>query len=62
MDPGGLGALLGVGILGAVGLTAYLYDRCVHYRSTPPVSNVTNPLLVRRSSFKVKNLFNHVQF
>ena len=58
MDPGSIGALAGLGILSDVGVTVYIYDKCM-YRAPPPISK---PLLVQKKSFKVKNLFNHVQF
>jgi len=60
MDPGGIGALIGVGIMVVIGCSVYIYDRYV-YKPTDDYIRVFNPLLQKKSSFKVKNLFNHVQ-
>lgn len=60
MDAGGSGALIGVGIILVIGCSVYIYDRCV-YKPTDEYVRTFNPLLQKKSSFKVKNLFNHVQ-
>jgi hypothetical protein len=60
MDAGGIGALLGVGIMALIGLSVCIYDRCV-YKPKDEYVRIFNPLLQKKQSFKVKNLFNHVQ-
>ena len=59
MDAGGLGALIGISVMAVIGLAVCIYDRCV-YKPKDEI-RVTNPLLVKKKSFKVKNLFNHIQ-
>jgi hypothetical protein len=56
MDPGGIGAVVGVCILAVVGIGMCVYDR---YKE--PDTTYSNPLLTKKRSFKVKNLFNHVE-
>ncbi len=58
MDPGGLGAVIGLSLMGLVCLSCYIRDKC----KTNEYSQTTNPLLVKKKSFKVKNLFQHVDF
>lgn len=60
MDAGGIGALIGVSVMAAIGLAVCIYDRYI-YEPKDEIVQV-NPLLVKKKSFKVKNLFNHVQF
>ena len=57
MDVGIIGAVIGVSVVVGIGITAYIYDHCFH----KSIVETNNPLLVKRKSFKVKNLFNHVQ-
>lgn len=57
MDPGGIGALIGTITMVLIGIGVCVYDR-YYYKKQAPVSN---PLLVKKRSFKVKNLFNHVE-
>jgi hypothetical protein len=58
MDPGSIGVLAGLGILSVVGATVYIYDKC--YTSSHTV--ISTPLLAKQRSFKVRNLFSHVEF
>lgn len=60
MDAGGIGALIGVSVMAAIGIGVCIYDRYV-YKPKDEVIQVTNPLLIKKRSFKVKNLFSHVQ-
>lgn len=59
MDAGGIGALIGVSVMIAIGVSTYVYDRCVYHVSSD--IRTINPLLIKKKSFKVKDLFNHVQ-
>jgi hypothetical protein len=59
MDPGGIGAVVGISIMGLIGLSVCLYDKCV-YRA-PDEHRVTNPLIIKKRSFKVKDLFGHME-
>lgn len=58
MDPGGLGALIGVSIMITVSVGIYIYDKCM-VKEQP---NTRNPLLIRKKPFKMKNLFTHIEF
>jgi hypothetical protein len=58
MDAGGIGAVIGVGIMLLIGITTYVYDRCM--KPKDEYIRVFNPLL-KKPAFKVKNLFNHVE-
>lgn len=60
MDAGGVGALIGISVMVAIGLSVCIYDRYI-YKPKDEIVQVKNPLLVKKKSFKVKNLFNHVQ-
>jgi tetrahydromethanopterin S-methyltransferase subunit D len=60
MDAGGIGALIGVGVMVVIGISVYVYDRCI-YKPKDEYIRVFNPLLQKKPSFKVKNLFNHVE-
>jgi len=55
MDPAGIGALIGVGIMGFVYSSISVY----HYCKKKPAE--INPLLVRHRSSRPKNLFSHVE-
>jgi hypothetical protein len=57
MDAGGLGALIGISLMVTISISICLYDKC----RTKKQIETNNPLLIKRSSFKVKNLFSHVQ-
>jgi len=57
MDPGGIGAVIGICMLAVVGIGACIYDRCKKNNESSP----SNPLLTKKRSFKVKNLFSHVE-
>lgn len=59
MDAGAVGAIIGASIIGLVAVGACVYDRCVH--RPPEQIMVTNPLLKKHSTFKVKNLFSHME-
>jgi hypothetical protein len=59
MDPAGIGALIGVGIMAFCAVTVCIYDRCK--KPSKQTVAVTNPLLMKKRSFKVKNLFSHVE-
>lgn len=60
MDAGAAGAVIGIGVMVVIGIGVYIYDRCI-YRPKDEYIRVFNPLLQKKQSFKVKNLFNHVQ-
>lgn len=60
MDPGGVGALIGVSVMVVIVAGFCIYDKCI-YKPNDEKVQIKNPLLVRKRSFKVKNLFNHVQ-
>lgn len=60
MDAGATGAVIGIAIMAVIGIGVYIYDRCV-YKPKDEYVRVFNPLLQKKPSFKVKNLFNHVQ-
>jgi hypothetical protein len=60
MDAGGIGAVIGVSVIVGLGAIMYVYDRC-RFKPKDDTAQVINPLLSRKKSFKVKNLFNHVQ-
>ncbi len=60
MDAGGIGALIGVSIMISIIVGTCIYDKCI-YKPNDEKTQIKNPLLVRKRSFKVKNLFNHVQ-
>ena len=55
MDFGLIGGLIGIGTIIIIGISVYSRERC---NSKPPMS--TNPLLTKRQSFRVKNLFDHM--
>lgn len=57
MDPGGLGALISISIMVSISIGVCIYDRCKPEKQT----ETKNPLLIKKPSFRVKNLFNHVQ-
>lgn len=56
MDPAGVGALIGVGVMAILFAGIYSCERC----KNKVQRETTNPLLVRKRSFKVKNLFSHI--
>ncbi len=58
MDPGGLGAVIGLGLMGLTCLSYYIHDKC----KSNEYPQIDNPLLVKKRSFKVKNLFEHLDF
>lgn len=60
MDPAVISAIIGacIVITGIVGL--YACDKCKQRRKE--IYSPSNPLLVRKKSFKVKDLFKHVEF
>ncbi len=60
MDAGGIGALIGVSVMVAIVIGVCVYDKFI-YKPNDEKTQIKNPLLVRKRSFKVKNLFNHVQ-
>jgi hypothetical protein len=60
MDAGGIGALIGVGIMALIGISVCVYDRYI-YKPKDEYVRVFNPLLQKKPSFKVKNLFSHVE-
>ena len=60
MDPGGIGALIGIGVMVVFGISVCIYDRCF-YKPNDEYVRVSNPLLQKKPSFKVKKLFNHVE-
>jgi len=53
MDPSGVGAIVGTGIIISIFVSLYLYGRCKKHDELP----ITNPLIIRNRSFKVKTLF-----
>ena len=57
MDPGGIGAIIGVFVILVVGIGTCVYDRCKKNSEPFP----SQPLLTKKRSFKVKNLFSHVE-
>jgi hypothetical protein len=57
MDPVALGTVIGTGIIVALIFGTCIYDNfCRNERNL----DQRNPLLIKKKSFKVKNLFNHV--
>lgn len=60
MDPGGIGALIGVSVIVSIVVGVCIYDKYI-YKPNDERVQAKNPLLIRKKSFKVKNLFNHVQ-
>jgi len=60
MDAGAIGAVIGIAIMATIGIGVYIYDRCI-YMPKDEYIRVFNPLLQKKPTFKVKNLFNHVQ-
>ena len=60
MDAGGIGALIGVSVMLVIGIGVCLYDRCI-YKPKEEYVRAFNPLLQKKQSFKVKNLFSHVE-
>ena len=60
MDPGGIGALIGISIMVVIGIGFCIHDKCPRKPNDQAVI-ITNPLLKKHRSFKVKNLFNHVE-
>ena len=60
MDAGGVGALIGISVMVVCGIGFCIYDRCARSKN-PEYVPVVNPLLRKNPSFKVKNLFNHVE-
>ena len=60
MDAGATGAVIGIAIMAVVGIGVYIYDRCF-YKPNDEYVRAFNPLLQKKPSFKVKNLFNHVE-
>lgn len=57
MDPGGIGATIGVCLLAIFGIGMCIYDR--YKKNNEPF--MSQPLLTKKRSFKVKNLFSHVE-
>lgn len=57
MDPGGIGAIIGITIMSALAISVCIYDRC---KDKAIETTTTNPLLIKKQSFRVKNLFSHV--
>jgi hypothetical protein len=57
MDPGGIGAVIGICVMTVVGIGTCVYDRYKKNSEPFPVQ----PLLIKKPSFKVKNLFSHVE-
>jgi hypothetical protein len=55
MDFGILGGLIGIGTIVIIGFSVYIRDRC---NSKKPM--FIHPLIAKRQSFRVKNLFSHV--
>lgn len=60
MEPTGVGVLIGVGVISFIVLSVCLYDKLLKTKDEKYVK-VFNPLLQKKSSFKVKNLFSHVE-
>jgi hypothetical protein len=56
MDAG----VIGVGIMIVIGSSVYIYDRCIYIPNDERIQ-ITNQLLIKKKSFRVKDLFNHVQ-
>jgi hypothetical protein len=58
MDPAGLGALIGVSVMLTIAFGIYTCENC---KRKLRKETTTNPLLVKKRSFKIKNLFQHVE-
>ena len=53
MDPSAVGAIVGTGIIITIFVSLYIYGKCKDSKELP----MTNPLIIRKRSFKVKSLF-----
>lgn len=60
IDPAGISAIVGVCIVTSAIAVMYFREKCRNNESETFSSS--NPLLVRKKSFKVKDLFEHVKF
>lgn len=58
MDPVAVGTTIGTCILAVIILGTCIYDNFCRNEKIP---DQNNPLLVKKKSFRVKNLFNHVE-
>jgi hypothetical protein len=58
MDPVAVGTVIGTSVIVALIFATCIYDNCFRKEKIP---DQRNPLLVKKRSFKVKNLFNHVE-
>lgn len=58
MDPVAVGTVIGTGVLAVIIFGTCIYDNFCRKEKIP---DQRNPLLIKKKSFKVKNLFNHVE-
>lgn len=58
MDPIAVGTVIGTSILSVIIFATCIYDNCFRKQT---VIEIQDPLLVKKKSFKVKNLFGHIE-
>jgi hypothetical protein len=57
MDPGGIGAVVGICVMAIIAVGTCVFERYKKNNEPFPIQ----PLLIKKRSFKVKNLFSHVE-